>query len=192
MAKATLRCLSLIIFPYHVSLRDQGTGAGPAFLKACGLSKSLRNLDLPLREIYVEPVDEFEGEIGRSFEIVRRTAKLIAKERQRNACPIVLAGNCTSVVGVAARLHAAQNFGDAELGCVWFDAHDYFNTPDTVMSGYFDSMPISMLAGQCLKGMLETVPGHRSISLERLVHVGMRDVNRLERARVGEAGFDVI
>lgn len=43
-----------------------------------------------------------------------------------------------------------------------------------------------------LKAMLETVPGHRSINLERLVHVGMRDVNHLERARVGEAGFDVI
>ncbi|KAH0425018.1 arginase [Colletotrichum camelliae] len=192
MAKATLRSLSLIISPYHVGLRDQEPGAGPGFLKACGLSKSLSNLGLPIREIYVEPVDQFEGEIGRSFEIVRRTAKLVAQERQRDAFPIVLAGNCTSAVGVAAGLHAAQNFGDAELGCVWFDAHDDFNTPDTVMSGYFDSMPIAMLAGQCWKGMLETVPGHRALSLDRLVHVGMRDVNHSERARVEEAGFDVV
>lgn len=75
---------------------------------------------------------------------------------------------------------------------MWFDAHDDFNTPDTVMSGYFDSMPIAMLAGQCWEGLLGTVPGHEAMDLERLVHVGMRDVNDLERARVVEAGFDVI
>ncbi|KAK1622380.1 putative arginase [Colletotrichum phormii] len=158
MSKLPLRSLSLILSPYHVGLRNKGPGAGPAFLKTSGLDSALlsplsapRSLGLPLHEIEVEPVDDHEGEIGRSFEV-----------------------------------------GEGGLGCVWFDAHDDLNTPDTVMSGYFDSMPIAMLAGQCWEGLLGTVPGHQPMDLERLVHVGMRDVNDLERARVAEAGFDVI
>ncbi|KAK1657786.1 putative arginase [Colletotrichum godetiae] len=192
MSKLPLRSLSLILSPYHVGLHNKGPGAGPAFLKTSGLDSALRSLGLPLREIKVEPVDDHEGEIGRSFEVIKRTAKLVAQERRRGSFPIVLAGNCSSAVGVAAGLHASQGVGKGGLGCVWFDAHDDFNTPDTVMSGYFDSMPIAMLAGQCWKGLLGTVPGHQPMNLERLVHVGMRDVNDLERARVAEAGFDVI
>lgn len=192
MSKAPLRRLSLIFSPYHVGIRGKGPGAGPGFLKARGLTQSLQGLGLPIDEVEVEPVDDFEGEIGRSFEVIRRTAKLVAQARQQNTFPIVLAGNCSSAVGVAAGLHASGGYDDGQLGCVWFDAHDDFNTPDTVLSGYFDSMPIAMLAGQCWKGLLETVPGHRAINLNRLVNVGMRDVNDLERARVEKAGFDVI
>lgn len=192
MSRAPLRHLSLIFSPYHVGIRAKGPGAGPGFLKARGLAKSLQDLGLPIHEVEIGPVDDFEGEIGRSFEVIRRTAKLVAQARQHNAFPIVLAGNCSSAVGVAAGLHASGGYGDGQLGCVWFDAHDDFNTPDTVLSGYFDSMPIAMLAGQCWRGLLETVPGHRALNLDRLVHVGMRDVNDLERARVEKAGFDVI
>lgn len=192
MARAPLRHLSLIFSPYHVGIRGKGPGAGPGFLKARGLAKSLHDFGLPIHELEIEPVDDFEGDIGRSFEVIRRTAKLVAQARQQGSFPIVLAGNCSSAVGVAAGLHASGGYDDGQLGCVWFDAHDDFNTPDTVLSGYFDSMPIAMLAGQCWKGLLETVTGHRAINLNQLVHVGMRDVNVLERARVEEAGFDVI
>lgn len=192
MSRAPLRRLSLIFSPYHVGIRVKGPGAGPGFLRARGLAKSLQDLGLPIHEVEIDPVDDFEGDIGRSFEVIRRTAKLVAQARQENAFPIVLAGNCSSAVGVAAGLHASGGYDGGQLGCVWFDAHDDFNTPDTVLSGYFDSMPIAMLAGQCWRGLLETVPGHRNLNLDRLVHVGMRDVNDLERARVEKAGFDVI
>ncbi|KAK1523798.1 uncharacterized protein CCOS01_08885 [Colletotrichum costaricense] len=192
MSKLPLKSLSLILSPYHVGQLNKGPGAGPAFLKTSGLDSTLRSLGLPVHKVQVEPVDGHEGEIGRSFEVIRRTANLVAQERRRGSFPIILAGNCSSAVGVAAGLHASRASGDGGLGCVWFDAHDDFNTPDTVMSGYFDSMPIAMLAGQCWKGLLRTVPGHEAVDLERLVHVGMRDVNDLERARVEEAGFDVV
>lgn len=192
MSRAPLRHLSLIFSPYHVGIRGKGPGAGPDFLKARGLAQTLHDFGLPIHEVEIEPVDDFEGDIGRSFEVIRRTAKLVAQARQQGSFPIVLAGNCSSAVGVAAGLHASGGHDDGQLGCVWFDAHDDFNTPDTVLSGYFDSMPIAMLAGQCWKGLLESVPGHRAINLKQLVHVGMRDVNVLERARVEEAGFDVI
>jgi arginase len=140
------------------------------------------------------PVDEFEGEIGRSFELIRRTSKAVSQAHSNASFPIVLAGNCSATVGVAAGSIASPDILRGEkLGCVWFDAHDDYNTPDTVMSGYFDSQCIAMLAGECWKGLLGTVPGHSPMNLrESLIHVGMRDVNDLERQRVLEAGFDVV
>ncbi|KAH8797368.1 putative arginase [Xylogone sp. PMI_703] len=159
-------------------------GAGPSFICERGLVSVLRQtVDVPIHEVTINPVDDFEGEIGRSFELIRRTAKAVAKERNSGSFPIVLSGNCSAAVGVAAGLHATNSWPMEELGCVWFDAHDDFNTPDTVLSGYFDSMP---------KGLLKTVPGHKPLKLERLVNVGMRDVTDTERARVIDAGFDVV
>ncbi|KAK4466792.1 arginase [Cladorrhinum samala] len=190
----TPHSITLIWSPYHVGLRDVGPGAGPNFLRSKGMLASIAELGLPVREIEVpgfEPND-FQGDIGRSFEVLRRTARLVAQEREAGSFPVVVAGNCTSTVGVAAGLYASGTVDSAQAGCVWFDAHDDFNTPDTVLSGYFDSMPISMLAGQCWRGLLATIPGFRPLSLDHVAHVGMRDVNEMERARVLEAGFDVV
>lgn len=192
MSKVPLRSISLIFSPYHVGIRNQGPGAGPAFIRGRGLLPALKTLGLPIRELEIEPVDDSEGEIGRSFEVIRRTSKLVTQERNAGSFPIIFSGNCSASVGVAAGLAASENLKQEEIGCVWFDAHDDYNTPDTVMSGYFDSMPIAMLAGQCWKGLLKTVPGHRPLDLQRLVHVAMRDVTEVERARVVEAGFDVV
>lgn len=64
--------------------------------------------------------------------------------------------------------------------------------PDTVLSGYFDSMPVAMMAGQCWKALLETVPGFRPLNLARFVHCGLRDVSDAERERVSSAGYPVV
>ena len=189
---AALESVSLVYSPYHVGLRDEGPGAGPGFLRSHGLAQSLRDMGVTVNELEIEPVDDFEGEIGRGFEILRRTSALVTQERDRGSFPIVLSGNCSATVGVAAGLSASRGLQRADLGCVWFDAHDDYNTPDTVMSGYFDSMGVAMLTGECWKGLLSTVPGHRPLNIEKIVHVGMRDVTPLERQRVVESGMEVV
>lgn len=49
-----------------------------------------------------------------------------------------------------------------------------------------------MMAGQCWKALLHTIPGHRPMKLNRFIHVGLRDLNDLERSRVEEAGYPVL
>lgn len=195
MPQTPLRSITVISSSYHVGFRNRGVGAGPAFIRSLGLIPALKDLGVPVKEVEIEPVDDFEGEIGRSFELIRRTSTLVSEAHNSNSFPIILSGNCSASVGVAAGYNRSSRAFQAggKLGCVWFDAHDDFNTPDTVMSGYFDSQPIAMLAGECWKGLLGTVPGHEPMDLqEKLVHVGMRDVNELERQRVLKAGFDVV
>jgi len=60
------------------------------------------------------------------------------------------------------------------------------------MSEYLDSMGVAMLAGECWKSLLGTVPGFRPIGLDRVVHVGTRAVTDAERQRVVDSGMDVV
>ncbi|KAI9163659.1 Arginase [Paramyrothecium foliicola] len=194
MSRKVLQAVTVISSPYHVGFHNRGVGAGPNFIKSHGLLKSLRDLGVTVNEVEIEPVGEFEGEIGRSFELMRRVSTSVTEALDNGAFPLILSGNCSAAVGVAAGYTgSSHNLPERELGCVWFDAHDDYNNPDTVLSGYFDSQAIAMLGGECWKALLGTIPGHTAMSLrEKLVHVGMRDVNDLERQRVLKAGFDVI
>lgn len=136
------------------------------------------------------PVDEFEGEIGNLFELLLLTSKAVAQVIEEGSFPVVLAGNCSTTVGVQAGVNAARGLVPA---CVWLDAHDDFNTPDFLASGYLDSMPVAMLAGLCWKTLLSSIPGFKPLNLKcDLIHCGMKDVTELEGSRVEEAGFSVI
>lgn len=195
MAQTMLKSITIISSPYHVGFYNRGVGAGPDFIRSLGVVQALKDLGIPVKEIEIEPVDEFEGEIGRSFELFRRTSALVSEAHNSNSFPIVLSGNCSAAVGVAAGYNRSLRARETreKLGCIWFDAHDDYNTPDTVVSGYFDSQPIAMLAGECWKGILGSVQGHEVMDIrEKLVHVGLRDVNEVERQRVLNARFDVV
>ncbi|KAF4963482.1 hypothetical protein FZEAL_10931 [Fusarium zealandicum] len=187
---APAKSITVISSPYHLGTRNVAVGGGPTTLLKAGFVNSIRNQGVIVHEVELEPVDEFEGEIGRLFELLRRTSKTIEKVIQNDSLPILLAGNCSASVGVQAGIAAAYG---AVPSCVWFDAHDDFNTPDVLASGYLDSMPVAMLAGLCWDTLLASIPGFKPLNLETdLVHCGMRDVTDLERGRVFDAGFPVI
>ncbi|KAK4237538.1 hypothetical protein C8A03DRAFT_44624 [Achaetomium macrosporum] len=199
--RTVLSSITLISSPYHVGLRASPihrsrVSEGPDYIKSEGLVSLLQSYDVPLHQVEIPPVaDHFEGEIGRTFELLRRISRAVTDARNQSSFPIVLAGNCCTSVGVAAGLWASNDLKGARddaLGCVWFDAHDDYNVPDTVVSGYFDSQGIAMMAGECWKALLDTVPGFRPTLLRRVIHCGMRDVNDLERSRVEASDMAVV
>jgi len=50
-----------------------------------------------------------------------------------------------------------------------------------------------MMAGESWKALMATVPGFISpVDLKRVMHVGMRDVNQLERGRVAASEMGVV
>ncbi|KAF4304266.1 putative arginase protein [Botryosphaeria dothidea] len=190
MAPAT--SIALILSPYHVGLPAHRVGAGPLRIQSHGLEAALRRICPATTTTTIPPVDDddddaFEGEIGRSFEILRRISRAVAAARAARAFPVVLSGNCNASVGVAAGL------GDVDdLGVVWFDAHDDMDTPDTHVNGYFDAMGVSMLAGRSWRALMATVPGHVDRRLDgRFVYCGLRDVTEVQRRAVEDAGVDV-
>ncbi|RSL50049.1 hypothetical protein CEP51_015400 [Fusarium floridanum] len=158
-----------------MGVRGKDVACGPDALIAAGMLDALRQLGLVVYEIVLEPVDEFEAVESNSF-------------------PLILSGNSSSTVGVMAGISNSRFYHDAELpGCLWFDAHDDYSTPDTILSCYLDAMGIAMLEGEAWKALLEMIPGFRPLNLkQKLIHCGMRDVTEEQRYRVVQAGFPVV
>ncbi len=130
------------------------------------------------RLVGIGAVDQAEGEIGRSFEVMRQVAVAVADAARAGRFPLVLAGNCNASVGTHAGL------GDPGLGVAWFDAHPDFDTPDEATGGYFDGMGVAILAGQCWHRLAGSVPGFRPLELDRLLYCGIRDFEPGQREKV--------
>lgn len=187
---APANSVTVISSSYHLGIRDVAVGGGPIELLKAGFVDAIRKQGVTVHQIELNPVDELDGDISRVFELLRRTSKTVAQVVQEGSFPIIMAGNCSTTVGVQAGITTALGSVPA---CIWFNAHDDFNTPDALTSGYFDSMGVAMMAGLCWKNLLGGIPGFKALDLTRdLIHCGMRDVTDLERSRVWEAGFTVI
>lgn len=178
--------IDVIVAPFHAGVRDSRVGKGPYRLLERGLADAVRCSARDVVVIEIEPVDAFEGEIGRTFEVKRRVAAAVSAATANGRFPLVLAGNCNTSVGVHAGL------GDPGIGIVWFDAHPDFNTPDEVTGGYFDGMGVATLAGQCWRSLARSIPGHEPINLSQFVYCGIRDFEPGQREKVEAYGIQSV
>jgi arginase len=149
--------------------------------------EQLQSLGVKVTLTEIAPVDDFEGEIGRSFEHFRRLSKAVQEARAANTFPLVFSGNCNATVGIAAGLQ-----GITDLGAVYFDAHDDMDTPDTHINGYFDAMGVAMIGGQSWQRLMATVLGHEARGLDQFVYVGLRDVDEVQRQNGAKSGAGVV
>ncbi len=178
--------IDIIVAPFHAGVRFSRVGKGPQRLLDAGMVEALNQVSADIRTIDIGSVDDAEGEIGRSFEVMRRVATEVAATIRADRFPLVLAGNCNASVGTYAGV------GNSAAGLVWFDAHPDFNTPDEVTGGYFDGMGVATLAGQCWHRLVATVPGFRPLSLSRLIYCGIRDFEPGQREKVERHGIRTI
>ncbi|KAL0939997.1 uncharacterized protein CTRU02_206607 [Colletotrichum truncatum] len=179
--------ITVIVAPYHVGLYDHRVGGGPLRILSHGLADKLESL-VPIHFVNIGPVDDFEGEIGRTFEVMRRISTSVSQAVTSNSFPLVLSGNCNASAAVAAGLSNSV----PDLNVLWIDAHDDLDTPSTNENGYLDAMALSMLSGSSWHTLMKSVPGHAPLSLDRVAYCGLRDVSPIQRQAVTEAGVDVI
>jgi arginase len=165
--------VELIVVPYVLGREGAGMGAGPLAL-ASGATAALQ----PDRVERIGLSAQFGNEIGACFDLNRQVARAVAASRERGALPVVLTGNCHTQQAVIA------GAGARDLALVWLDCHADFHTPETTESGFFDGTALAMTVGDCWAGLCATVPGHEPVPAERVVLVGVRDVEPGERRRL--------
>lgn len=180
--------MTIITVPYHVGIHNHRVGAGPHQLLP-KVHEKLASLNLVVTVENISPVDDFEGEIGRSFELLRRVSRAVCKAKGTGSFPLLLAGNCNTSVGAAAGLRLA---GTDDLDVVWIDAHNDAGTPDDLMHGYFDGMGVSMLCGQSWKALMSTIPGHSPIPMDHVVFCGLRNQSLQEQRKLEGASARII
>ena len=195
--------ITIIISPYHVGEKDHRVGRGPkAFLEAgivTRITDAVPNVKINVVEIEeVKQVNtELEGDIGRSFAVLRNVSEAVRKATEAGSWSLVLSGNCMGVVGVNAGLNAEEptrrEIEEAAMReVIWFDAHADLETPDTTESGYLDGMGGSMLLGEGFGYLLNTVPGHRLIRGKQLVAVGFRSMSEFEEEKILSQGVRLV
>ncbi len=177
-----MRRARIILAPYHAGVRDERVGRGPGRLIQDGLIDDLAQCGLTTDVVTIADVDGFEGEIGKSFELIRRVSLAVRAAEVSGELPVVLAGNCNTTIGVRSGL------ADDDLGVIWFDAHPDFDTPEQHRSGYFDGMGAATLTGQCWRNMAASIPGFRPLRPDRLVYCGIRDFESGQGERVRSYG----
>jgi arginase len=180
------RPVDIHVVPFHAGMAGCEVANGPHRLIAAGLVAALGAPQRAVSVTGIDPGEQADGEIGRSFELMRRVARAVAESRLAGHFPLILAGNCNTSVGVHAGLD------EAGLGVVWFDAHPDFSTPDEVTGGYFDGMAVATLAGHCWHRLTRAIPGHRPIDLSRFVYCGIRDFEPGQREKVEAHGIRAV
>lgn len=175
--------ITIIFSPYHVGLRDHRVGNGPHRIRSLGIVDELEKLGVQIDIIEIESVDGYEGEIGRSFEVMRRISRAVTAAVSTNSFPLILSGNCMASAAVACGL------GIKDLAFIYFDAHDDLDSPDVNENGYFDAMGLSMLRGESWHTLMKTVPGYEPFSYDRFLYCGLRDQSAVQKQRVTDAGM---
>ncbi len=200
---APYNSIRIIISPYHVGEKEHRVGRGPrAFLDAGIIERITEAIpDVKIDVVEIEEVKqvntEIEGDIGRSFAVLRNVSKAVRKANEAGSWPLVLSGNCMGVVAVNAGLNAekpsAEEDGNAATReAIWFDAHADLETADTTASGYLDGTGGSMLLGEGFGYLLNTIPGYRSIGGNSLVAVGFRSMSEFEEETIREQGVRLV
>ena len=170
--------IRLIQVPYDSGSYNKRMGKGPFCFIKNGLIETLKEKNYCIENVVIESKETFTMEIGTSFELLRLVAGEVDDSLSKKAFPIILAGNCNTTVG------AISGLPSKNLGLIWFDAHGDFNTPETTTSGFLDAMGLSMITGQCWKGMVKTIPGYRPLPEDQVLLIGARDFDDMEYSRL--------
>ena len=177
-----MRAFHVIAVPYELGRLRHGVGRGPERLLAAGAEEALASAGATVRTEVVEFDETFErtgyGEVDASFDLIRAVAERVSAAVEAGAFPVLLGGSCFNGIGVVAGLE------EKSPGVVYLDAHSDFNTPETSLEGYFDGMPLAVLAGDAWQAMHATVPGARPVPQTAMVLAGARSFDPPEEVRL--------
>jgi arginase len=178
----------LLCSPFHLGREDVGMGKGPrrfvengtlAVLAKLGLQVELRWVDRPHRPAKID------HEIGNAFAVQSALAVEIADAIEADEFPLVLGGNCTSILG-------AIGGTPTSTGLVFLDAHADANTPDTTASGFLDGMPVAVATGRCWQTLARQIPGFEALADRRVLLVGQRSIDPDEQQLLDESAMSVV
>lgn len=191
------KTIAIVACPFRggTAQTEPGIEDGPVHLVEAGLVGQLEGLGYKVHydgQIQLEPLAEGgDPPIGKVKEprfaaaACRTVSSIAGRYAKAGQIPITLAGDHSLAIGtISGTLEAHPN------ACViWVDAQADINTPETTQRGNMSRMPVSFLMGigehieefEWLKGVLRP---------ERLVYIGLRNVDALETRILRENGIE--
>lgn len=191
--------ISLIGAPTDVGAGRRGASMGPEALRVAGIRASLERLQREVvdRGNLAGPVNP-EAPRDDGYRHLREVTAWCTAVRdavyaalEAGDLPILMGGDHSLALGSIAAVarHAAEH-GVAPT-VLWLDAHADFNVAETSPTGNIHGMVVSVLTGlgpPALTGLGPAVP---IVPAERIVQIGVRSVDALEKTLIVERGLVV-
>lgn len=182
-----------------------GVDAAPSALISAGLLDQLRD-DLDYKVVHDNTVHDYADLVPAEDPDYRGMKKPItvsaANERlseqvyahaREGRMVLTLGGDHSIAVGsVSGTAKAIRERLGREMAVIWVDAHADINTPEQSDSGNIHGMPLSFLTGLAReerKDVFGWIEKEHMISTQRLVYIGLRDVDREEKKTLREHGI---
>jgi arginase len=174
--------VDVIGVPMDLGADRRGVDMGPSAVRYAGLNAAIERLGIVTVDRGNIPVRVAESaspeEAGAKYlpiinEACELLAALVEEVVLAGNFPLVLGGDHSIAMGTLAGVSRAR--GRAP-GVIWVDAHGDINTPITSPSGNVHGMPVHF-----------ALEAH-SISPERIVFIGLRDLDEGEKRAIKELG----
>ena len=174
--------VDVIGVPMDLGADRRGVDMGPSAVRYAGLNAAIERLgittvdhgNIPVRVVESASPEEAHAKylpiIAESCALL---ADLVDEVVRAGNFPLVLGGDHSIAMGTLAGISRAR--GRAP-GVIWVDAHGDINTPITSPSGNVHGMPVHF-----------ALEAH-SIAPERIVFIGLRDVDEGEKRAIKELG----
>jgi arginase len=186
--------IEIVGIPMDLGQDLRGVDMGPSAVRYAGLKRRLEALGYTVNDDGNIPVavrDNVEDQSNQGYlpaivESLNHVYEWTTRSIQQQKIPIFLGGDHSIAIGTIGAMSKI-----APTSVIYIDAHGDYNTPETTPSGNVHGMPLAALLG---KGFPELVnlghPGQK-ISPENVVMIGIRDLDREERAALKASGITV-
>ncbi len=195
----TAQRVALIGAPTDVGAGRRGASMGPEALRVAGLGRSLERLHHAVvdRGNVAGPVNPEAPRQGgyRHLPEVEAWCAAVRDSFYASLCagevPILMGGDHSLAIGSVAAVARFCAERDVVPTVLWLDAHADFNSAESSPTGNLHGMPVSILAGLGPSSLTALGPHVPIVPAERIVQLGIRSVDALEKKLVVEQGLVV-
>ncbi len=193
------RPIDLIGAPTDIGAGHLGSSMGPEALRVAGLEKALARLDYDVTDCgnLLGPINPNRHPVNgyRHLEEIVIWCEA-ARDAVRNVLdkgrfPILLGGDHSIAIGSIAGVAAHCADAGKRLSILWLDAHADFNTAKTSPTGNIHGMPVAVVTGHGPERLMRLGPTMPIIDPSRIVQVGIRSVDVMEKTMVVASEVEV-
>ncbi|KIV96744.1 arginase [Exophiala mesophila] len=127
--------------------------------------------------------------------VTEKLASQVYEQAKHGRMVLTLGGDHSiaigTLAGTAKAIHERYQ-GRKEMAVIWVDAHADINTPETSDSGNVHGMPVAFASGLATSDQRDIfgwIEEDQRISLNKLVYIGLRDVDRGEKKILRDNGI---
>src|SRR6266446_4304377 len=190
----------IIGVPMDLGQSRRGVDMGPSALRGAGLQAAIKKLGVQVEDIgnlsVKQPEEMPIGEKRAKYlqEIAETCGDIAAAVEKSFAVgflPLVLGGDHSIAVGVAAGVANHFRKDKKQIGYLWLDAHGDMNTPESSPSGNVHGMPLAAIMGYGAPELVDLLGFKPKAEPSNIVIVGARDLDAQERKIVKKSGVHV-